>query len=141
MSALFFDGPASSFDKTTDKAIEDLTTSFFIEYITEDLSKENPKNEWTQTGQSLLDDGNEKFGISRLHEALQCCMWSNMAKITTQPSIQKLDEIIDQDKKIQELKQEVKSLEQFQNLQEEGNADASDSKITEIIKENNDIKS
>ena len=105
MSALFFDGPASSFDKSTDQAIEELTSSYFIEYITQDLSKDLPKYEWSSTGQSLLDEGNEKFGISRLHEALQCCMWSNMSKITTQPIVNmaKIDSILDQDKKIEQL--------------------------------------
>ena len=39
MSALFYDGPAASFDKSTDKAIEDLTSAYFIEFITQDLSK------------------------------------------------------------------------------------------------------
>lgn len=105
MSSIFFDGPASPFDKSTDQAIEDLTSSYFIEYITQDLSKELPKYEWSSTGQSLLDEGNEKFGISRLHEALQCCMWSNMSKITTQPLVNmaKIDSILDQDKKIEQL--------------------------------------
>lgn len=72
-----------------------------------------PKILWTSTGQSLLDEGNEKFGIARLHEALQCCMWSNMSKVTTQPSLSmaKIDTILDQDKKIEQLKSEVEELE------------------------------
>jgi len=28
-----------------------------------------------------LDQEDEKRGIARLHEALQCCMWSNMQKV------------------------------------------------------------
>jgi hypothetical protein len=50
MSALFYDGPTASFEKSTDKAIEELTSSYFIEYITQDLSKDAPKEEWKSTG-------------------------------------------------------------------------------------------
>jgi len=38
MSTLFYDGPSVSFDKKTDKVIEEITTSHFIEYISEDLA-------------------------------------------------------------------------------------------------------
>jgi hypothetical protein len=34
MSALFYDGPAVSFDKESDNLIEKITTEHFVEYIT-----------------------------------------------------------------------------------------------------------
>jgi len=33
MAALFYDGPAMSFDKHTDEKIEEITSQHFIEYI------------------------------------------------------------------------------------------------------------
>ena len=83
MSALFYDGPSVSFDKKSDNIIEKITTEYFVEYISQDLSQENnDKTQWSVSGQGLLDSGNEKYGVERLHEALQCCMWSNMRKVT-----------------------------------------------------------
>lgn len=93
MSAIFYDGPSVSFDKKTDKAIEELTTSFFIEYISEDLAKTaadsagKEPSKWSTTGQGLLDDGDEARGVGRIYEALQTCMWSNMQKVNVGPSI------------------------------------------------------
>ena len=79
MSAIFYDGPSVSFDKKTDSVIEEMTTSYLIEYISDDLSKVNNENKkWTAKGQSLLDDDMEAHGADRIYEALQTCMWSNM---------------------------------------------------------------
>ena len=43
MAALFYDGPSVSFDRSTDKKIEQVTTEFFIEYISQDLSENDTK--------------------------------------------------------------------------------------------------
>ena len=59
-----------------------MTSQHFIEYITQDLSDQSKKGQvWSKNGQGLLDQDNEKRGVARLHEALQCCMWSNMTKV------------------------------------------------------------
>ena len=50
--------------------IQDLLLNLFIEYLNEDLSKANPNKTWCQMGQSLLDEGEEKHGLDRLHESL-----------------------------------------------------------------------
>ena len=61
--------------------IEDITTNNFIEYISDDLDSNDKSGEkWGIQGQSLLDCENQSFGVKRLYEALQCCMWSNMQK-------------------------------------------------------------
>ena len=44
MGAIFYDGPSVSFDKKTDAVIEEITTSFLIEYVSDNLSKKNDKN-------------------------------------------------------------------------------------------------
>lgn len=44
MSAIFYDGPSVSFDKKTDSVIEEMTTSYLIEYISDDLSKVKNEN-------------------------------------------------------------------------------------------------
>ena len=38
MQAIFYDGPSVSFNRATDQMIEEITTSNFIEFISEDLS-------------------------------------------------------------------------------------------------------
>ena len=38
MSALFYDGPSVSFDRKSDNVIEKITSEYFVEYITQDLS-------------------------------------------------------------------------------------------------------
>ena len=81
MQAIFYNGPSVSFNNATDEMIEDITTNNFIEYISEDLNSTDKKEEkWGIQGQSLLDSENYSFGVKRLYEALQCCMWSNMQK-------------------------------------------------------------
>ena len=88
MSAIFYDGPSVSFDKKTDSVIEEMTTNYLIEYISDDLSKSKDENKkWTVKGQGLLDDEDEAHGADRIYEALQTCMWSNMSKINTGPSL------------------------------------------------------
>ena len=81
------------------KAFEDLTSGqYFIEFIQGNLSASNKeqhsssdfedaggysafKEEEEKPSSGLLSD--EKVGIPRLIEALQCSMWSNMEKIST----------------------------------------------------------
>ena len=71
MSAIFYDGQAKEFGKKQDEMIQDLLLNLFIEYLNEDLSKaDSNKKPWCQMGQSLLDEGDEKHGLDRLHESL-----------------------------------------------------------------------
>lgn len=80
LTALFYNGESTNISSKVQQAIDDLTSSYYIEFIQDDLSK--PGTPWDGKGRSLLNEGPEKEGIHRLYEALQCCMWSNMEKIT-----------------------------------------------------------
>ena len=89
MSAFFYDGPGVSFDKKTDEVIEEITTSYLIEYISGDLSASKDFNlkKFSAKGQGLLDEDDEAHGVNRIYEALQTCMWSNMKKVDTGPAL------------------------------------------------------
>ena len=69
ISVIFQNSKPTSFDRKTEKQIEDITGNYFIEFIAEDLSLETAHN-WSSQGQSLLSSGDEKTGVARLHEAL-----------------------------------------------------------------------
>jgi hypothetical protein len=45
MQAIFYNGPSVSFNKATDEMIEEITTSNFIEYISEDLNSSDKNGE------------------------------------------------------------------------------------------------
>ena len=66
-----------------------MVQNHFIEYLREDLGVYRaPEGEGAESkpAGSLLG-GDEKVGIERLIESLQCCMWSSMVKKVQQPTI------------------------------------------------------
>jgi hypothetical protein len=51
-----------------------------VEYIREDLSVTGVAPVVSGAPAGSLLSGEEKVGVARLVESLQCCMWSNMIK-------------------------------------------------------------
>lgn len=92
-SVLFYDGESKSFSRQTDNAIESLTSEYFIEYISDNLEVDKGEK-FGAAQQSLLDQDNESYGLRRLYEALQCCMWSNMQQVQLKqpPAMKKMVE-------------------------------------------------
>ena len=78
IALLFYNGPENGFEKTTESLIDNVVQSSYVEYLQHDLTKFESSGKQTHSGGLL--GGDEKIGMHRLVEALQCCMWSNMTK-------------------------------------------------------------
>lgn len=68
------------FKKSVEERIDSVIQGYFIEYIREDLTKRDQTQKLEGTVAGSLLGGDEKVGIERLIESLQCCMWSSMIK-------------------------------------------------------------
>ena len=82
IALLFYNGGNQrQFKKESEQVIDNVIQNYFIEYLKEDLSKFDTKGAGKASGKagSLLG-GDEKVGVERLIESLECCMWSSMLK-------------------------------------------------------------
>ena len=87
---MFYNGAKKGqFKKEAEQVIDNVIQNYFIEYLREDLSKIDTKGAARGAGRagSLLG-GDEKVGVERLIESLECCMWSSMLKKKVVPQPQ-----------------------------------------------------
>ena len=90
ISLLFYNGGnLRQFKKEAEQIIDNVIQNYFIEYLKEDLSKFDAKGDRMASGRagSLLG-GDEKIGVERLIESLECCMWSSVLKKKAVPQPQ-----------------------------------------------------
>jgi hypothetical protein len=90
IALMFYNGAKKGqFKKEAEQVIDNVIQNYFIEYLREDLSKIDPMGAARGAGRagSLLS-GDEKVGVERLIESLECCMWSSMLKKKVVPQPQ-----------------------------------------------------
>jgi hypothetical protein len=85
ISLLFYNGSLHMFKKGIEERIDGIIQNHFIEYLKEDLSVHTPDTNGYQSMAGGLLGGEDKVGVARLIEALQCCMWTSMLKKKVPP--------------------------------------------------------